>query len=62
MESETEKLKRMLKSLIDAHYGLSFNLIGDIDGMTEEEAKEIRQWAKDEHEKELQRTVESIHP
>ena len=37
---------RMLKNLIDAHYGSSFHHIGDGDGIPEAEADEIRKWAE----------------
>jgi len=40
------ELDRMLAALIDAHYGMSFHHIGDGDGLTADEAAEIRTYAK----------------
>jgi hypothetical protein len=45
-EAALAERDRMLAALIDAHYGMSFHHIGDGDGLTADEAAEIRTYAK----------------
>lgn len=41
-----DKLERMLVTVIDANYGISYHDIGNGDGITETDAEEIRLWWK----------------
>lgn len=47
LESESQKLRRMLATVLDANYGIAFHDIGVGDGIPKEESAEIRLWWED---------------
>lgn len=44
MKTKLELVESMLENLIDAHYGTSLHHIGDGDGLSDDDAAEIREW------------------
>ncbi len=47
LRRENEQLKKMLKNLFDAHYGIAYHHCGDGDGLVKEEAVAIVAFVRD---------------
>lgn len=46
LTAERDSLRDLLSLLIDAHYGIGFHHIGDGDGIPEDEASALREFAE----------------
>lgn len=58
-EREMQAVEEMLSTMIDASVGASYHHIGDGDGIPEEEAEKIRQWAKARYERTIAKEAKS---